>query len=110
MAVADGSKSPSSTEPGTKSMCFSAMVRRIDAARVDAARHFAALVLVVGEPAGERFRFAGMAEAKESGSDERAVADPGALVGARAGLQRGAVAVDEEVGEVGSDRVIDDRI
>lgn len=31
MAVAEGSKSPSSAEPGMVSMCFSAMVRRIEA-------------------------------------------------------------------------------
>ncbi len=76
---------------------------RVGAAPVDAAGDLAVGVLELGEPLREIARNFGVAEAEEGDAGQRAVADPGAGVGARAGLDRRAVAVDEDGGEAGAE-------
>src|SRR5204862_4693148 len=67
----------------------------IGAAFVDAARNFSVVVLKRREPRRELLRDGGMSESQQQRRDERAVANPRALVRARARLQSGAVAWDE---------------
>src|SRR5439155_7904731 len=73
---------------------------RIRAARVHAAWDLAVPVLVGAKPLDEVAHLLGMTEAQERGAGQRAVADPRALVGARSGLDRRPVAVDEDEGEL----------
>ncbi len=77
---------------------------RVGAASVDAAGHLAVRVLVAREPLGERRHHVFLAEPQQCYAGERAVADPRARVGARAGLQRGSVEVDLDEREVGPHR------
>ncbi len=73
----------------------------VGASRVDAARHAPVLSLEAGEPEQKRPGRPGVPEAQERLRRERAVADPGAGVRARPGLDRRAVAIDEDPGELG---------
>src|SRR5882762_11684204 len=59
---------------------------------VDAARHLAVVVLVWRIPVDEILHILVVAEAEERGRCERAVADPGARVAARARLNRSRIA------------------
>ena len=81
----------------------------IGAARVDAAGHFAVRELIGRVPLEKGAHFFGVAEAEQGGADHRAVADPGARVGARAGVDLRAVIVDEDVGELRAERLGDAR-
>ncbi len=70
---------------------------RVGAARIDAARHATVRLLVRREPRDERARRVVDAHGQQRVVHQRAVADPGAFVGARAGLQRVAGARDEHL-------------
>ena len=81
----------------------------IGAARVDAARHLSVRELIGRVPLEKGAHLFGMAEPKECGADHRAVADPRARVGARAGVDLRTVIVDEDVGELRAQRLGDAR-
>ena len=78
---------------------------RIAAAIVDAARHLAAVELVRRVPAQELLRHVFAPEPQQAFGDHRAVADPGARVGARARLQARAGAADQHVRQRGAQGV-----
>ena len=77
---------------------------RIGPALVHAARHLAVGVLAGREPLQELAHDLGVPHAQQRRRRERAVADPRPLVGARAGLDRGAVAVDQDPADLGAQR------
>src|SRR5262249_19062894 len=79
----------------------------VGAAAVYDAGDLAAVELVGAEPVDPVLYLAGVAAGEERGGGHRAVAGPGALVGARAGLDSGAVSVDEDVGELALEGVGD---
>ncbi len=72
---------------------------RVGAALVHAAGHLAAGVLVGGVPIDELAHHIGLAKAEQCGGSECAVTNPGSLVGARPGLQCGAIPIDQDVAE-----------
>ena len=80
---------------------------RIGTAPIDAAGDPAVAELILGIPADEISCFVRVAHAQQRGRDERSVADPGALIGARAGLDPGTVLVDQGIGQRGTQGVGD---
>src|ERR1700693_4912634 len=80
------------------------LLHRVRAAPVHAAGHPAIRVLVLREPFEVGAHGLGMAQAQEGRGDQRAVADPGARVGARARTDRRTVALEESVSEVAPER------
>ncbi len=72
---------------------------------VDAARHLAVLVLEGRVPVDEFLDVGGVTEPEQRGRSKRSVADPRARIATRARLDRRAVAVDEDVGQLGPHRL-----
>ena len=73
--------------------------RAIDALAIDGTRHQAILVLIRRVPAQEGLRLVREAHFGERRARERAVADPGAAVAARSGLDARALAVHQDPGD-----------
>ena len=78
---------------------------RIGAAKIDAARHLAIGKEMVAIPIGKGDRGIIDPQTQQRVRHHRAVADPAAIIGAGARLERGAVAADENVGERRAQRV-----
>ena len=78
---------------------------RRGAVLVDAARHLAILVLVRSIPVDKILDVLVVAESQQRGRRQRAVTDPRARVAARARLDRGAIAIDENVRELRAHRL-----
>ncbi|MFO0982418.1 MAG: hypothetical protein U1E76_11900 [Planctomycetota bacterium] len=81
----------------------------VGALGVHAAGHVAILSLVPRVPPNELTRRFVKAKPMESGCHDGSVADPGASVAARAGMQRRTIAVGEDVSRGGGDR-FDERL
>ena len=82
---------------------------RVGAAAIDAAGHAAVGELVGRIPGEEASHLVHVPGLQHRVGGERAVADPRARVGARAGLDRGAVAVDQDVRDRRAERVDESR-
>ena len=72
---------------------------------IDAARNLAVVVLVVREPVDEILDVLIVAESEQSRRGQRAIANPRARVAPRAGLNRRPITVDQNVGELGAQRL-----
>ena len=108
VAVQRGAVAGEAVELADKEDIFAVAVvlrHRVGAAPVDAARHLAALEQIGPVPIGEAARDVGAAHAEQRFGHHRAVADPGAVVAARAGLEHRSVAAGENLRECRRHRV-----
>src|SRR5688572_889204 len=78
---------------------------RIGASSVHATGDLSAGILEFGVPEDEIPDHLGVAEAKQRRAGQRAVPNPGALVGTRSGLEGGPVAIHEDVRDAARDTV-----
>ena len=80
---------------------------RIGAAFVNAAGNLPVRILKACDPFGERFGRIGVTELEQHRAHECTVADPGTVIGSRAGFQRRTVAMNQHVGDAAANRVGD---
>src|SRR6476620_793173 len=82
---------------------------RVSSARVDTAGDLSIIELESRKPVDEIADLAVVTEAEQRSGCKCSITDPGALVRSRARLKPGCVAIDEDVGESGANRLADSR-